>query len=255
MNAGPADTRSPHLDLEDLIAEVTGQATDDRAREHLARCEHCRAEANRWNLVADGVRGLAADTPETAQPARPRHTPAACPGGSRAAHHAGRQRGGRARPPRRRRLRGGRTLSTSSSGTAGTGNTVLTAVSGCAGARAGQRDAGAGERQQPGHQDGQRPAGDRDHDAVHESETCPERCCGDITDGASVTVARPKLRRDDRGRPGRPSSPGRRAPGAAAGHGRRQGDGIGREHLWFYRRHVRWNPRPGDHLGRDGRRA
>jgi len=73
MNTGP-DT---HLDLGDLIAEVNGQAIDDRAREHLARCEHCRAEANRWDLVAGGVRGLAAATPETAQPARPgglRHT-------------------------------------------------------------------------------------------------------------------------------------------------------------------------------------
>jgi len=73
MNAGPADTRSPHLDLGDLIAEVTGQSTDDRAREHLARCEHCRTEANRWGLVADGVRGLTAATPEAAQPARPPH--------------------------------------------------------------------------------------------------------------------------------------------------------------------------------------
>jgi hypothetical protein len=71
MNAGPADTRSPHLDLEDLIAEVTGQAIDDRAREHLARCEHCRAEANRWDLVGGAVRGLAAATPEPAQPAQP----------------------------------------------------------------------------------------------------------------------------------------------------------------------------------------
>lgn len=73
MNADPADTRSPHLDLGDLIAEVTGQAIDDRAREHLTRCEHCGAEANRWNLVAGGVRGLAAATPEAAPPARPRH--------------------------------------------------------------------------------------------------------------------------------------------------------------------------------------
>jgi hypothetical protein len=72
MNAGPADTRSPHLDLADLIAEVNGQAIDDRAREHLARCEHCRAEASRWHLVAGGVRGLVAATPEAAQPARPR---------------------------------------------------------------------------------------------------------------------------------------------------------------------------------------
>jgi hypothetical protein len=73
MNTGP-DT---HLDLGDLIAEVNGQAIDDRAREHLARCEHCRAEANRWDLVAGGVRHLAAAAPETAQPARPdelRHT-------------------------------------------------------------------------------------------------------------------------------------------------------------------------------------
>jgi hypothetical protein len=72
MNAGPADTRSPHLDLADLIAEVNGQAIDDRAREHLARCEHCRAEASRWHLVAGGIHGLAAATPEVAQPARPR---------------------------------------------------------------------------------------------------------------------------------------------------------------------------------------
>jgi len=77
MNAGPADTRSPHLDLGDLIAEANGQPVDDRAREHLAHCEHCRAEADRWDLVARGVRGLAAAIPETAQPARPggpRHT-------------------------------------------------------------------------------------------------------------------------------------------------------------------------------------
>ena len=74
MNAGPADTRSPHLDLGDLVAKVTGQPVDERAREHLARCEHCQLEANRWNLVADGVRDLAAAAPETAQPARPRRT-------------------------------------------------------------------------------------------------------------------------------------------------------------------------------------
>jgi hypothetical protein len=74
MNAGPADTRSPHLDLGDLIAAVTGQPVDDRAREHLARCEHCRAEANRWDVVAAGVRGLAAAAPQAAPPGRPRHT-------------------------------------------------------------------------------------------------------------------------------------------------------------------------------------
>jgi hypothetical protein len=73
MNADPPDTRSPHLDLADLIAEVTGQATGDRGREHLAACEDCRAEATRWNLVADGVRALGTAAPETAQtaPQRP----------------------------------------------------------------------------------------------------------------------------------------------------------------------------------------
>jgi anti-sigma factor RsiW len=74
MNTGPADTRSPHLDLEDLIAEANGQAIDDRGQAHLTSCEHCRAEANRWNLVAGGVRSLIDATPETAPPARPRHT-------------------------------------------------------------------------------------------------------------------------------------------------------------------------------------
>ena len=74
MNADPTDTRYPHLDLGDLIAGAAGQPVGDRAREHLARCEHCQLEANRWNLVADGVRGLAAAAPETAQPARPRRT-------------------------------------------------------------------------------------------------------------------------------------------------------------------------------------
>jgi Domain of unknown function (DUF5666) len=69
-----ADTRFPHLDLGDLIAGAAGQPVGDRAREHLAACEQCRLEANRWNLVADGVRGLAAAAPQTAQPARPRRT-------------------------------------------------------------------------------------------------------------------------------------------------------------------------------------
>jgi hypothetical protein len=73
MNTGPADTRSPHLDLGDLIAEVNGQPIADEAREHLAHCEQCRTEANRWDLVADGVRGLAAAAPETVRPVRPGH--------------------------------------------------------------------------------------------------------------------------------------------------------------------------------------
>ena len=54
-----ADTSSLHLDLGDLIAGAAGQPVGDRARQHLAGCEHCQLEANRWNLVADGVRGLA----------------------------------------------------------------------------------------------------------------------------------------------------------------------------------------------------
>ena len=74
MNADSADTRYPHLDLGNLIAEAAGQPVDDQARAHLASCEHCQLEANRWNLVADGIRGLAAAAPEIAQPARPRRT-------------------------------------------------------------------------------------------------------------------------------------------------------------------------------------
>jgi len=74
MNTDPADTRSPHLDLGDLIAEVTGQPVAGRARDHLASCAHCQLEANRWNLVADGIVGLAADAPQAPQPALPRHT-------------------------------------------------------------------------------------------------------------------------------------------------------------------------------------
>jgi len=84
MNADPTDTRYPHLDLEDLIAGAAGQPIGDRAREHLASCEHCQREANRWNLVADGVRDLAAAAPQTAQPAqpaRPRRTRQRVPAG------------------------------------------------------------------------------------------------------------------------------------------------------------------------------
>ena len=165
MNAGPADTRSPHLDLADLIAEVTGQAIADPAREHLARCEHCRAEVNRWDLVAGGVRGLAAATPEAAQPARPRHT--------RPRVLAG---------PRRRTV-----LAASAAAAlvllAAVGYGATTALTQARArrhgphrgqrvrrAQGGRRDAGAGERHQPGHQNGQRPAGDRDHDGVHVRE-------------------------------------------------------------------------------------
>jgi Domain of unknown function (DUF5666) len=74
MKADPADTHYPHLELGDLIASAAAQPMGDQAREHLAGCEHCQLEANRWNLVADGVRGLAAAAPEPAQPAWPRRT-------------------------------------------------------------------------------------------------------------------------------------------------------------------------------------
>lgn len=43
----------------------------DRAKAHLAGCEHCRLEAKRWDLVADGVRDLMASVPETAPPTPP----------------------------------------------------------------------------------------------------------------------------------------------------------------------------------------
>ena len=69
-----AETSSLHLDLGDLIAEAAGQPVGDRARQHLAGCEHCQLEANRWNLVAEGVRGLADAEPQAAQPVRPRRT-------------------------------------------------------------------------------------------------------------------------------------------------------------------------------------
>jgi hypothetical protein len=70
MNANPV-----HLDLDDLIAEAAGQGIDDQAREHLAGCEHCQREARRWNLVASGIRDLAAEAAEPAGPAEPARRP------------------------------------------------------------------------------------------------------------------------------------------------------------------------------------
>jgi hypothetical protein len=68
------NANSTHLDLEDLIAEVTGQAIGDQVREHLAGCGQCQLEVNRWSLVADGVRDLAAEAAEVPEPARPPRT-------------------------------------------------------------------------------------------------------------------------------------------------------------------------------------
>jgi hypothetical protein len=72
MNADRTDTRDPHLDLGDLVAGAAGQPVGDQARSHLARCQECQREAGRWDLVADGIGGLAAAAPPAAPPARPR---------------------------------------------------------------------------------------------------------------------------------------------------------------------------------------
>jgi hypothetical protein len=74
MNADHADTRDLHLDLGNLLAGAANEPVSDWARQHLARCERCQREANRWNLVAGGVRALAAAAPETAPAAGRRLT-------------------------------------------------------------------------------------------------------------------------------------------------------------------------------------
>jgi hypothetical protein len=58
MNVG-----TPHLDLEELLAEINGDALGDRAWAHLITCDYCRTEAERWAAVAGGVRHLVAVTP------------------------------------------------------------------------------------------------------------------------------------------------------------------------------------------------
>lgn len=71
MNRDAADTtRNPHLDLGDLIAMAADHPVSGQAQQHLTGCEDCQREANRWNLVAAGVRDLAAVAPETAQTGR-----------------------------------------------------------------------------------------------------------------------------------------------------------------------------------------
>ncbi len=49
---------SPHLTLEDLVAEVNGESLDEGAREHLAACSDCQKELERWKTVAEGVRDI-----------------------------------------------------------------------------------------------------------------------------------------------------------------------------------------------------
>jgi hypothetical protein len=141
MNADPTDTRSPHLDLGDLIAEANGQPIGDAAREHLAGCGQCRLEASRWNLVADGVHGLAAAASE---PAAPEAAPVAYP--SRPGRPQRARRRVLARPARRALLVAGSAAATAvllvgvgiGSGlvqvnlSGPSAETVLTAVSGCA---------------------------------------------------------------------------------------------------------------------------
>jgi hypothetical protein len=69
MNPG-----SVHLELEELLSDINGEAVSERARAHLATCGSCRAEARRWQTIAGGVRGLVAATPEAARPPLPRRT-------------------------------------------------------------------------------------------------------------------------------------------------------------------------------------
>jgi hypothetical protein len=93
---------------------------------------YCRLEANRWNLVAEGVRDLAAATPAAAKPARPRHT------GPRVLAGPGRRARLMAAAAAALVLLGGAgygaaALSGHALGTAGTGTqTTLTVVTGCA---------------------------------------------------------------------------------------------------------------------------
>jgi hypothetical protein len=173
-----------------LIAEVTGQTVGDRAREHLAGCQDCRAEANRWDLVARGVRGLVAATPEAAQPARPRHTRPHVPGG-----------------PRRRAVLaagvaaalvllgavgyGASNFVHVTFGTAGTGaGTVLTAVGGCAGLE----EASGALEQVNGTSLVIKTAGGRSVTVTTTASTLVGMSgplLSDITDGAPVTVGGP----------------------------------------------------------------
>jgi len=198
MNADRTDTRSPHLDLEDLIAEVTGQAIPDRAREHLGTCEHCLVEASRWDVVADGVRVLAAVAPQVAQPARPVGTGPQVPDGP------GRRSTLAASVAAALVLLGGAgygaaaALTGHAPGTAGKGTkttaragakaTALTAVSGCAGLK--QAD-GTLEQVNGGSLVIKTASGQKVTVTTTSSTTANVFAAplSDITDGTQVTVA------------------------------------------------------------------
>jgi hypothetical protein len=85
-----------HLELEELFAEINGEAVDDRVRTHLATCPRCRSEAELWEGVAGGVRHLVAATPSPEWPledvlAGAQETRALSPGNGRPRSLAGRK--------------------------------------------------------------------------------------------------------------------------------------------------------------------
>jgi hypothetical protein len=212
MNADPTDTRSPHLDLGDLIAEANGEPIGDAARQHLAGCEQCRLDARRWNLVADGVRSLAAAAPEPAapepaapEPAAPEAAPVAYPS------HPGRpQRTGRRALTRHGRrallVAGGAaatlvlfvgvgigtgTMQVSLGGGGASTEPVLTAVSGCT-----ALESASGTLEQVNGSTlviktaGGQPLTVTTTAATEAGEVgASGSLLGDITDGASVTVS------------------------------------------------------------------
>jgi len=57
-----------HLDIEKLLAVVDGTFLDEGAKAHLAICSVCRSDAERWAMVAAGVRHLAAAVPSPTTP-------------------------------------------------------------------------------------------------------------------------------------------------------------------------------------------
>lgn len=75
MNTDPPELRRSHLDLSDLVAGAAGQPVDDQAKAHLDSCQECQLEVQRWSLVADGVRSLAAASVDATEPGWPQPAP------------------------------------------------------------------------------------------------------------------------------------------------------------------------------------